>query len=321
MTGYIVRRLLTVVPMLLIISVIVFTMTRMVPGDPVMLYLGSPSEAVGFRPEFIEQTRHDLGFDKPLVLQYFSWLGRTLHGDLGRSTQTREDVRQSITDAVPKTAYLALLSLLVAIAVGVPAGIISAMRRNSPLDVGVTLFATMGIAVPHFFLGILLILFLGVYLGWLPTFGYKDPLQDPIGNLRYMILPALTLGLGLCASIMRYLRSSMLNVLSADYIRTARAKGLPQRAVLVRHAVRNALIPVVTVIGLQIAHLLSGAVIIETVFGIPGLGRLAVQAVMQNDYNVVLGAMVLVVCIVVTVNLIVDLSYSFLDPRIRHSRG
>jgi peptide/nickel transport system permease protein len=313
---YALRRVVAIVPMLVVISIVVFTIIQITPGDPARIYIGEQSRA---SPEYLEQVRKDLGLDQPLYVQYLRWLQRTLRGDFGTSTITRQPVGQLLIDAAPKTLYLSAVTLLVAMAVGIPCGVMSAVRRNSRLDLVLTLLATFGVAMPSFWLAVLLILLFAVQLGWLPAFGFANPLEDPLGSLKLMILPALTLGLSMCAAIMRQLRSSMLNVLSAEYMKTARAKGLGELVVIRRHAIRNALIPVVTIIGVQATVLISGTVITETIFTIPGLGRLAVEAITAKDYPVLMGTMLVVTVGVLVVNLLVDLSYGLLDPRIRYS--
>jgi peptide/nickel transport system permease protein len=307
---------LAIIPMLLVISVVVFTIIQLIPGDRARMYIGEQARVT---PAYLEQVRKDLGLDQPLHIQYLRWLGRTLAGDLGTSAMTRQPVRDLLIEAAPKTLYLSAVTLLVAIAIGVPCGIIGAVHRNSRLDLGLTLLATFGVAMPSFWLAVLLILLFAVNLGWLPAFGFVNPLDDPLASLKLMILPALTLGLSMCAAIMRQLRSSMLNVLSADYLKTARAKGLRELAVLQNHALRNALVPVVTTLGIQTTVLISGTVITETIFTIPGLGRLAVEAISAKDYSVLTATIMLVTLGVLLVSLIVDLSYGLLDPRIRYS--
>jgi peptide/nickel transport system permease protein len=267
----------------------------------------------------MQQMREDLGLNDPLPVQYGHWLGDLARGDLGRSFKDRASVGDNITGRIPITAQLGLMALFVAVCVGVPAGTIAAVKRNSPLDYCVTIVAMFGIAVPSFWFAMLLIWLFVVTLGWLPASGFVGIWEDPWPAIQHMLLPVAALGLTLAGSIMRYTRSSVLDVLNQDYVRTARSKGLNERTVIVRHALRNSLLPVVTVVGLQLGYLLGGSIIIENMFAIPGLGRLALDAINGRDYPTLQGVVLLFTVLVLVVNLLTDMSYAVLDPRIRYS--
>lgn len=317
MMGYLVRRLAQVPVVALLVTLVLFAVVRMLPGDPVYALVGEDDGTL--TPEQVEARREALGLNDPLPVQYGRWLFDLAQGDLGRSFLYETPVSTEILERVPPTVQLAIASLAVAVVIGVPAGTIAAVRRNSPLDVLVTLTAMFGIAIPNFWFSILLIWVFVVTLGWFPASGFVGVWEQPVQALRYMVLPVMALGLTLSASIMRHTRSSVLEVLSQDYVRTARAKGLHGRTVVVRHALRSALLPVVTVVGLQLGSLLAGSVIIESMFAIPGLGRLAVQSVNGRDYPMLQGVVLLFTVSVLVVNLLTDIAYALLDPRIRYS--
>lgn len=312
MTRYIARRLLLTIPVLLLVSMVVFTLIAAIPGDPALVFAGGEAD-----PEAIEALRRHLGLDRPLVVRYAIWLGHVLRGDLGKSVRDGRPVREVLLLKLPVTVELAVLSLVVSWAIAVPAGVLAAWKRRSALDYAATTVALAGISIPNFWLGIMLIYLLAVNLRWLPPSGYIEPWIDPARNLQMMVMPATVLGTALAALVMRLLRSSMLEVLGTEYIRTAQAKGLRDRAVLVRHALKNAMIPVATVMGLQLGGLLGGAVITETIFAVPGIGRLAVESILTRDYPMVQGVVLFSAVAIVFVNFAVDVSYSFLDPRIR----
>ncbi len=312
MSGYIARRVLTVIPVLLALSVVLFVLQYVLPGDPVAVIVGQTT----VDPVVEAQIRRELLLDKPLVVQYGHWLWRAVHGDLGRSYRTKEPVLALVMDRFPVTLQLATAAWLVGL-VGIPAGVLAATRHNSRLDVLASLVSLLGITVPSFWLGILLIWLFGVRLRWLPPSGYVSVLADPIQGLRHLVLPAVALGVAVAAIVMRQTRSAMLEVLRQDYVTTARAKGLAERSVIVRHALRNALLPVVTLLGLQIARLLGGTVVIEQVFAIPGMGRLAVSSIQLREVHIVQGVVLVAACVVLIANLVVDLLYVVLDPRIR----
>lgn len=316
MWRYIVQRIVALVPVVFIVSVAAFVFIHLLPGDPVVALIGP--EAGNASPEVIAARRHDLGLDRPLHVQYFDWLSNALHGDLGQSAVTKQEVSQALADRFPVTLHLAVASFLVAVLIALPTGIISASKRNSVLDRVMTILALTGIAMPSFWLGILLILLFAVQLQWLPPSGFVSITTDPLECLRHLLLPAISLGAVQAAVIMRQVRSSMLEVLREDYVRTARAKGLNERSVTITHALRNAMLPVVTIIGIQVSALLGGSVITETVFAMPGMGRYAVDAIFIRDYPVVQGVVLVTALVVVTANLITDLSYAVLDPRITY---
>lgn len=306
MLRYFLGRLGQTILVLICISMVSFVFLRLT-GDPAGLVL--PQDAT---MEQMAAMRTQMGVDKPLPIQYFQYLGHVLQGDLGRSIYSQEPVAELILERMPATMELALVSMLAALIVAIPIGIISALYRGSLIDNASMLFALIGISMPHFWLGIMLVMLFSVELGWLPTSGR--------GGWQHMILPATTLGLSLVALFARLVRSSMLEVLGQDYVRTARAKGASQLVVVGKHALRNALIPIVTVIGMQFGLLLGGTVIIETVFAWPGVGRLIVQAVMDRDYPVVQASVMFLAAIFVLVNLLVDILYVWLDPAISYLR-
>jgi peptide/nickel transport system permease protein len=311
---YLTRRVLAVIPVMLTVSVLVFAMLHLTPGDPVAYMLGEDAS-----PASIAALRRELGLDDPLAVQYVRWLGRVVQGDLGRSVRTGRPVAEAIGARLGTTLELAALTTLVCLVIAIPAGTIAAARRNSGLDVVSTVVALLGVSLPNFFLGILLILVFAVRLRWLPASGYVSPFDDLGANLRAMIMPAVTLGAAEAAVVARLTRSSLLEVLRQDFILVARAKGVPARIVLLRHALRNALIPVVTIVGLQIGALLGGAIVTESIFALPGVGRLVVSAVLAHDFPIVQGVVLMFALIYVLVNLVVDVLYAYLDPRIRYA--
>jgi peptide/nickel transport system permease protein len=309
---FLVRRAFISALTLLLISLIVFAGVRMIPGDPARVLAGTDADAAG-----IEEIREKYGLDAPLPVQYARWLGLALRGDLGESIRTRTSVAWMVATKLPITIELACLSLLVAVAIAIPAGVVAAVRRNTVWDVLASGVSLCGVSVPNFWLGIMLILLVSVRFGWLPASGFVPLGEDIVGNLKRMVMPALVLGTGLAAVLMRQTRNAMIEVLSADYVRTARAKGLAQPAVVVRHALRNGLIPVVTILGLQMGALMGGAVVTEQIFVLPGFGRLIVEAVFTRDYPVVQGVVLITASSYVLINLLVDVSYTVLNPRIR----
>ena len=312
MAEFLVRRVAISIVTLFVISLIVFTGVRMIPGDPARVMGGTDADAAG-----LAEIRQKYGLDDPIPLQYLRWIGLALRGDLGESIRTRESVVWTVARKLPITIELAGLSLLIALAIAIPAGVFSAARRNSVWDLLANAVSLCGLSVPSFWLGIMLILFLSVRLHWLPASGFVPLWESPLANLQRMIMPAFVLGAGLAAVLMRQTRNSMIEILSADYIRTARSKGLAGRAVIFRHAFRNGLIPVVTILGLQTGALMGGAVVTEQIFVVPGFGRLIVEAVFTRDYPLVQGVVLITASVYVFVNLLVDVSYSLLNPRIR----
>lgn len=307
------RRLLASIPVLVLVTFGVFSLIHLTPGDPVEAMMGESQDPVAK-----EALRHELGLDRPLYVQYAVWVGRLVQGDLGRSIRNNEPVVENVGRRIRPSIQLALFAMLISLVVAFPVGVLSAVRRNSPIDGFGTMFALFGICMPNFLIALLLIFVFGVTLRWLPISGYVDPLQDPVAGLRSLTLPAVTLGLALAAVITRTLRSSLLEVLSEDYIRTARAKGLADRLTIRRHALKNALIPVVTLLGLQFGTLIGGAVITEYVFALPGIGRLVVDAIFSRDYPLVQGVILLIATGFILSNLLVDIVYGWLDPRIRY---
>ena len=306
------RRVALSIPILLLVSIMVFALIHLIPGDPVTVMLGQEAT-----PEVKQALRHELGLDRPLVIQYFVWLGRVVRGDLGRSLVDRAPVLDQIRLRLPATIELAIGAFLIALLIAIPAGVLSATRRGSAVDHASTVLALGGLSLPSFWLAMLLIIVFAVKLQWLPASGYVPFFENPRANLTAMILPMFATGIRESAFLTRMLRSSMLEVLHADYVRTARAKGLRERAVVLRHALRNGLVPVVTSSGLVIAGLLGGLVITESIFSIPGFGRLIVDAIFQRDFITVQGAILVSAVLVVLVNLVVDLLLVLIDPRIK----
>ncbi|MCL0057621.1 ABC transporter permease [Dehalococcoidales bacterium] len=309
MLTYIIRRIGLMIFILLGVSVITFSMIHLVPGDPAEI-IAMERYGEEITAETIEFVRTELGLDQPVYIQYFRWLTNVLQGDLGYSFRTDRPVLDEILTRLPATIQLALAGMLVALIIAIPVGVISATRQYSAVD-NLSMFgALLGVSIPNFWLGLLLIMFFSVHLGWLPVFGR--------GGIEHLILPALTLGTGMAAITTRLIRSSMLEVLGQDYIRTARAKGLKEKVVIYKHALKNAMIPVVTIVGLQFAFLLEGAVIVEMIFAWPGIGRLLVDSIFARDFMLIQGCILFIAAMFVLVNLLVDLSYAYLDPKIRY---
>lgn len=300
------------VPTLLIVSVFVFSLQTLLPGDPALVLAGEERD-----PTVIALVRAKYHLDEPIPVQYAYWLGGVLRGDLGMSLRTNMPVGALILQKLPVTIQLAAMAIVIALAIGIPTGIVSAVRKGGPLDHAANLIALSGLSIPNFWLGILLILLVSVQLGLLPASGYVSPAEDLGRNLQTMIMPAFVLGTGLAAVIMRHTRSAMLGVLRADYVRTARAKGLSERRVILKHALRNALVPVLTLTTLQLGELLAGAVLTEQIFTIPGFGKLIVDAVFNRDYAVVQGVVLVSAAAFILMNLVADLGYFLLNPRLR----
>jgi peptide/nickel transport system permease protein len=306
------RRLLLAIPTLFLVTIIVFSGQRLLPGDPALALAGEDRD-----PAVIAFIREKYRLNDPLPIQYAAWMSNVLRGDLGESIRTRMPVTQVILQKLPVTVELAALSGLLAIALAVPAGTLAAIRRGTAVDYTATALSLSGVSIPNFWLGIMLILLVSVQWRLLPSTGYEDPFVDPVGNLSRMVMPAFVLGTGLAGILARQTRSALLEVLSQDYVRTARSKGLSERVVIYRHALRNALIPVITIFGLQVGALLSGVVLTEQVFGIPGFGRFIVEAVFTRDYPAVQGLVLFTATAYILVNLLVDVAYSIVNPRIR----
>ncbi len=315
MKAFLIRRILQTLITLFVVSLISFTLSMVLPGDPSLAIVGSE----GASEEMIKSVRQELGLDRPIVVQYFKWLGAIVSGDFGISIRTRAHVLTLFDQRLPMTLELLALGIIFALLIAVPMGIFSALRPNTWVDTAGTVIAVSGVAMPQFFLGMILILVFSIWLGWLPSSGYVTPGENLLANIKGMILPAISLGSVVMAEIMRQLRSSMLEVLNEEYVQTARAKGVPEFQVIIRHALRNALIPVVTLLGMRIGRLIGGIVIIEVVFSLPGIGRLLMNAVLFNDFPVLQTGVLLVALAVTFLNLLADVSYSLLDPRIRHT--
>ncbi len=317
MGTYIVRRLIQSIFVIVLVTFIVFMVIRLLPGDPILMYL-SQQEMDTLTIEHIEKVRAEFGLDRPLPIQYINWISDLFHGDLGISLFLSEDVGKLLAQRMPITLYLGIIAFILSHILGIIFGTVSALRRGSWADTGVTLLANVGITVPIFWLGILLIWVFGLKFDWLPRFGYTSPFVDFVQSTRQAILPVICLAIFPLASTTRQTRSSMLEVIRQDYVRTAWSKGLRERIIVVRHVLKNGLIPVVTLSGIGLSLILGGSVLVETVFNIPGMGRLGVEAVLSQDYAIIQAIILLTAGIVVLVNLLVDISYGWLDPRIRY---
>ena len=317
MTAYIIRRLLWALVIIIMLTLVIFFAMRLLPGDPLMIYIAQ-SQISNIGPEALEQLRIEHGLDKPILMQYFDWAGGVLQGDLGRSVFYNEDVGKLIAKRLPITAHIGLLAFIVATILGTFSGLLAGLRRGKLADQIVTPLAYVGITVPIFWLGILLVYVFGLKLGWLPIGGYTSPFEDFWLNTRQLVMPVVcecVLGL---ASMSRQMRSSVLEVSRQDYIRTAWSKGLRERAIVIKHMLKNSLIPIITLMGFAVGLIFGGSVFIETVFNIPGMGRLMVSSIFNQDYVVVQATTLIFGVIVLLVNLLVDISYGWLDPRIRY---
>jgi peptide/nickel transport system permease protein len=312
MTTFLLRRIALIVPTLFFVSLLIFGLQQLLPGDPAMALAGEDRD-----PSVIAFLREKYHLDQPLPVRYALWIGGVVHGDLGESIRIKRPVFELIAEKLPVTGELALLALLISLAIGIPAGIIAAVKHGTAVDYGTTMAALWGLSIPNFWLGILLILLFSVELGLLPASGFVSPAESLRQNLLTLIMPAFVLGNAFAAGMMRHTRSAMLQVLSADFVRTARAKGLPEIRVILRHALRNALIPVVTLAALDFGALLSGAVLTEQVFTIPGFGKLIVDAVFNRDYAVVQGVVLFTAFAYISLNLFADIAYVVLNPRLR----
>lgn len=313
MLTHIVRKLVSIIPILLVVSVILFFLMNILPGDAAA---GIANIDAG--EEYVAKLRAEMGLDRPAVVRYFDWIGGLLRGDFGKSLISGQPVLEKIAIRLPVTLEITLLAMIISILIALPAGIISAIRRNSPLDMCTSFVSMIGVAMPPFWLGMLLIILFSVTLGWLPASGYVSFAKDPWQNLLRMVMPAISIGAGFAATVMRQTRSALLEVLDQDYIVTAKAKGLRNIVIIWKHALRNSLIPVVTVIAMQIGRMIGGVVVCETVFALPGIGREIVDAILSRDYPVVMGLIMCVACIVVFINTFIDIIYSIIDPRISH---
>ena len=314
MGRYIAKRLLSLIPVLLGVSVIVFFLVRLIPGSALQMYLGTQVEAT---PEQMEELKRLFGEDRPVPVLYAEWLGRVLQGDFGHSLRTGRAVLPDIVSRLPLSLEITLLSLGLALLIGIPLGILSSLKTNPAAEVGVRVVGLLGLSLPQFWLASLMVLAFSGFPGWIPMGNYVSFFADPAANLKMLLLPSLAVGIGLAAVIMRYTRNSMLEVLQMDYIRTAKAKGLRKGTVIVRHALKNAILPVITVAGFNTGYLLGGAIVIEEVFALPGMGRLALYAIYQRDYPVIQAIVMTIATLFVLVNLVTDLIYASVDPRIR----
>jgi len=312
MLSYLLRRIATIVPTLVFVTILIFGLQQLLPGDPAVVLAGEEHD-----PNVVAYLRQKLHLDEPLPIRYLYWMKGVLHGDLGESLRMQKPVTALIAEKLPVTIELACLALVVALAIGIPAGIVSAVKRGTAWDYAANAVALWGLSTPNFWLGILLILLFSVTLGWLPASGYVSPFEDWRTNLASMIMPAFVLGNAIAAVLMRHTRSAMLQVLSSEYVRTARAKGLAERNVILKHALRNALIPIITLGALELGTLLSGAVLTEQVFTIPGFGKLIVDAVFNRDYAVVQGVVLFTATAYIVLNLLADIAYMLANPRIR----
>jgi peptide/nickel transport system permease protein len=314
MQRYILRRLLLAVPVMFLVALFAFGVVRLIPGDALMLML---AETGNISEEKIQQIRAEMGLDRPFVAQFLSWSGGVVRGDFGTSIWTGQPALTEIGKALPLTLEMGVMAIVISLMVGLPIGVMSAMRRNTPVDYVGRFVAIIGLSVPEFALGILVILALSLYVGWMPSGMYVPLWEDPVENLKQLIFPTLVLGFALAAASMRMTRSAMLEVLREDYIRTAWSKGLRERVVVLKHALKNAFIPIITIVGLQLRRLLGSTVIVETVFSLPGLGRLTIDAMLNRDFIQLQSNLLIIASMVVLINLLVDVSYAWLNPRIR----
>jgi peptide/nickel transport system permease protein len=317
MTTYIVRRLLIGVIILLLVTILIFLAMRLLPGDPLIIFI-SQSQVEMYSLERLAELRQEYGLDKSLPMQYFNWLGSILRGDMGKSIVLGQDVGYLVSSRLPVTIYFGVMSFIVSSFLGVIFGVICALRRGKWIDSVVTVLANIGITVPTFWIGILLMYLFSLTLHWLPTSGYVSPTESFGQSLRAAIMPVICLSLFFIASLTRQTRSAMLEVINQDYIRTAWSKGLPEWLIIFRHTIKNAMIPVITILGLQVGLVFGGSVLIETVFNIPGMGRLMAESLFSHDYQIVQGGTLVIATVVVLANLIVDISYGWFDPRIRY---
>jgi peptide/nickel transport system permease protein len=314
MLELVVKRLISAVPTLFLVTLMVFSMQKLLPGDPITAMAGEERD-----PAVIAQLREQYHLNDPIPSQYFHWVGNALRGDFGTSLRTQEPVLQLIASKLPVTLELSMLAMIVALIIGITMGVLAAVNKGTWIDNGANFLALSGISIPHFWLGVLLIMFFSVKLHWLPASGYVPFSEDPLQNLKTMLLPAAVLGTGLSATLMRHTRAAMITVLKADYIRTARAKGLLPKKVIMKHALRNALVPIITLTTLLVGELLGGAVLSEQVFTIPGFGKMIVDSVFNRDYAVVQGVVMVVAVGFLLMNLLADVLYVLVNPRMRRA--
>ncbi|MEM8704024.1 MAG: ABC transporter permease [Pseudomonadota bacterium] len=312
MLSFIARRLAIAIPTVFLVSVFVFFLQKLLPGDPALILAGEERD-----PETLAFIREKYHLNEPILTQYFYWISGMLRGDFGISLRTNQPVLELIGEKLPVTIQLAVMAMVIAMIIGIPAGILSAVRKGTAVDYTANIIALSGLSIPNFWLGIMLIMLVSVHLGWLPASGYESPFVDPVRSLETMIMPAFVLGTALAATLMRHTRSAMLGVLRTDYVRTARAKGLQEQVVVLKHAFRNALLPIVTLSALLFGELLAGAVLTEQIFTIPGFGKLIVDAVFTRDYAVVQGVVMCTAVGFILMNLVADVLYFLLNPRMR----
>lgn len=318
MTTYIIRRLVQALFILIIVTLMVFFVMRLLPGDPIIIYVAQSAQLEAMPPEMVDELRAQFGLDKPIMVQYANWMLGILQGDFGTSIYYHEDVGKLMAERFPVTAHIGGLALIVGAVLGLLAGLLAAIRRGKWVDKVITPLTYIGITIPVFFIAILMIYFFGLKLGWLPIYGYTSPLKDFWLSTRQLVMPVICMAVFGIAANARQMRSAMLEVIRQDYIRTAWSKGLSERAVIMRHALKNSLIPVITLMGLGVGIIFGGSVIIETIFAIPGIGRLMVNSIFGQDYVVVQAITFFMALIILVINLIVDISYAWLDPRIRY---
>ena len=319
MTPYIIRRILMALIVIILVTIMVFTAIRLLPGDPLIIFMGQNASIEKMTPERLNELRHEYGLDRPPVVQYLDWVNGILHGNLGRSITYRDNVGTLMAQRFPITLHIGLVAFILGNVIGIILGMVSALRRGTWIDATATIVAYIGITIPVFWLGLLLMYVFGLKLGWLPITGYISPFTDFWQSTRHIIMPVVCEMITGMAVIARQTRSSVLEVSRQDYIRTAWAKGLGERYIVVKHMLKNSLIPIITLLGMGIGIIFGGSVLVETVFAIPGVGRLLVTSVFQQDYVVVQSGVLVISSIVILSNLIVDISYGWLDPRIRYS--
>jgi peptide/nickel transport system permease protein len=314
---YIVRRLLSAIPVLLIVSALAFGGMELVPGGPIYAYLGASPESAALTGAQLQELKHQYGLDQPLPIRYVRWLDRAVQGDFGASIRTKQPVLTAIGERLSVTLWLSGITFVLHIIVGLSLGVVAGVKRGGKTDFSATTLAVLGSATPSFWLAIMLIIIFSVHLGWFPASGWVDPSADPLGALKHLVLPVVSLGVFGSATVMRQTRSAVVEVMSEDYVRTARAKGVAERMVLWRHVLKNSLMPVATVVAWLLAGLVSGSVLIERVFALPGVGRLALDATTSDDYPVIQGIVLMSAIAIILANLLADLAYTLLDPRVR----
>lgn len=318
MTAYIIRRLLMALIVILLVTLVVFFVIRLLPGDPIIIYLGQQAQTGGITADQMAALRVEFGLDKPIMVQYANWMGNILHGNLGTSLYYHQSVGKLMAERFPVTLHIGITAFVLGCLLGIVLGLMAALRRGTWIDTLVTVLSNLGITIPVFWLGLLLIYVFGLKLGWLPIAGYTSPFQDFWYGTKQLVMPVICLGITDLAFVSRQMRSSVLEVSRQDFVRTAWSKGLRERVIVVRHMLKNSLIPVVTFMGLGIGMVFGGSVLVETVFAIPGIGRLMVQSIFNQDYVVIQSSVLVISLIIVVVNLIVDISYGWFDPRIRY---